>query len=276
MNDIKKAVHDNLISPNKNLGQNFIYDENILRKIASTQKGGSVCLEIGVGPGGLTKQLSDICRKVIGVEIDRKFGKLYDEIFDEDNVEIIFADFMKTDLNKLYTEKIGEPFGVCANLPYYITTPILMKLLDSSLPIDNISILVQKEVAERLASPPGSKKYGMLSVMTQCRGEAKKLFDLQPGSFSPPPNVTSSLVKIELSNGKISCNLDEFRNCVKQAFSSRRKQLKGNLASGYRISKDEAAEMLKSIGVKETARAEDLSVEDFEKLTLQLVGYKKA
>jgi len=271
MNEIKKTVRDKSITAIKSLGQNFIYDENILLKIASTQKSGSVCLEIGTGPGGLTKQLAKICKKVIGVEIDRKFEEIYEEIFiDEDNVKIVFEDFMKSDLNKLYEEYIQEPFGVCANLPYYITTPILMKLLDSSLPIANISILVQKEVAERIAAIPGSKKYGVLSVMTQCRGEAKKLFDLQPGSFSPPPSVVSSLVNIEITDNKITSDIDDFRKCVRSAFSSRRKQMKSNIAAKYQISKNTVENLLEELRIKNTARAEELSVKDFDNLTIEL------
>ena len=266
LNEIKKKS----LQPNKSLGQNFIFDENILAKIASTQKSGSVCLEIGVGPGGLTKQLSKVCKKVVGVEIDKRFESVYADIFDENNIEIVFEDFMKADLDELFREHIKEPFGVCANLPYYITTPVLMKLLDSSLPITNISILVQKEVADRIVSAPGSKVYGVLSVMTQCRGGAKKLFDLQPGVFMPPPNVVSSFVDIKIAEGKISSDIEGFRKCVRCAFSSRRKQIKGNIATCYSLSKDRVAEVLREIGVKETARAEELSISDFDVLTQKL------
>lgn len=270
MNDFKSEAILKPLHPNKSLGQNFIYDETILAKIASTQESGSVCLEIGVGPGGLTKQLAIRCKKVIGIEIDKKFESLYENILCEGNVEIIFEDFMKCDLDKLYKNYIGEPFGVCANLPYYITTPILMKLLDSDLPITNITVLVQKEVAERIVSKPGSKKYGVLSVMTQCRGDAVKVFDLKPGVFSPPPNVVSSLVQINISKNKIISDIDSFRRCVRSAFSSRRKQLKGNIAARYNITKEKAADILRKINVSETARAEELSLTDFDNLTGKL------
>ena len=270
MNDLKTEVKLMSLHQKKTLGQNFIYDENILAKIASTQESGSVCLEIGVGPGGLTKQLAKVCRKVVGIEIDHKFESLYNEVFDEDNIEIMFEDFMKADLNVLYKEHISEPFGVCANLPYYITTPILFKLLDSNLPINNISVLVQKEVAERITALPGNKRYGVLSVMTQCRGEVKKLFDLQPGVFSPPPNVISSLVQIKLSGNKIDSDINDFRRCVKSAFASRRKQIKGNIAANYNVSKEQAANILSTISIKETARAEELSISDFDNLTKEL------
>jgi 16S rRNA (adenine1518-N6/adenine1519-N6)-dimethyltransferase len=270
MSELLNEIRQKSLQPNKSLGQNFIFDENILAKIASTQQSGSVCLEIGVGPGGLTKQLAQICRKVVGVEIDNRFESIYEDIFNEDNIEIVFEDFMKADLDELYREHIKEPFGVCANLPYYITTPVLMKLLDSNLPITNISILVQKEVADRIVSVPGSKVYGVLSVMTQCRGEAKKLFDLQAGAFVPPPSVVSSFVDIKIAEGKIISDIDSFRKCVRCAFSSRRKQIKGNIASCYSLSKERVMEILREIGVKETARAEELSVSDFDALTQKL------
>ena len=274
MSDIKSAVQKNLISANKSLGQNFIYDENILAKIASTQEEESVCLEIGVGPGGLTRQLAKVCSKVVGVEIDRKFAPLYDEIFSDENIDIVFEDFLKADINQLYNTHIGGPFSVCANLPYYITTPIIMKILDSDLPVKSITVLVQKEVAERIVSPPGSKKYGVLSVMTQCRGKAEKLFDLAPGVFSPPPSVVSSLVKIDIGHNIIKSDIESFRDVVRSAFSSRRKQLKGNIANSYAMSKDEAEKILIKLGIKPTARAEDLSVNDFDRLTQHIVKSK--
>ncbi len=270
MMNLKNEIKIRSISANKSLGQNFIYDENILRKIASTQKDGSVCLEIGVGPGGLTKELSKVCSKVIGVEIDKKFEPIYEEVLKEENIEIIFEDFMKANIEELYKEYICEPFSVCANLPYYITTPILMKLLDSNLPITNITILVQKEVAERIISPPGSKKYGVLSAMTQCRGKAVKLFDLQPGVFTPPPCVVSTLIDIELEEGVIESDIASFRKCVKAAFSSRRKQMKGNIASAYKMNKEVVGDLLEELGIKKTARAEDLSVKEFDMLTIKL------
>ena len=183
---------------------------------------------------------------------------------------------MKTDMESLYREYIGEPFGICANLPYYITTPILMKLLESSLPITNITVLVQKEVAEKIAAQPGSKRYGVLSVMAQCRGDVKKLFDLKPGVFSPPPNVISSLVQIGISGCEIRSDINDYAKCVRAAFSSRRKQVKANLAAHYNITKQRAAEILCEINVADTARAEELAATDFDNLTNKLLEINKA
>ncbi len=270
MEKLSNILYENSITANKNLGQNFIFDNNILKKIAATIKQDSVCLEIGCGPGGLTRELSKICRKVIGIEIDSKFEPIYKKYISEENTQIIIDDFMKIDLTMFFEKYIGEQFSVCANLPYYITTPILMKLIDSNLPIDCINILVQKEVADRIVSPPNSKKYGRLSVMIQARGTARKLFDLSPQVFTPEPTVISTLIQIELQENQIKSNIDDFRICVKAAFSSRRKQLKNNLASYYGISKIKISEIFEEIDVKDTVRAENLSVEDFDALTILL------
>jgi 16S rRNA (adenine1518-N6/adenine1519-N6)-dimethyltransferase len=255
------------IGANKSLGQNFIYDTKILSKIANTQDEGSICLEIGCGPGGLTNELSKVCSRVIGIELDKKFADIYDEFLDNNNIKIIFDDFMKIDIDKLFNEYIKESFSVCANLPYYITTPILMRLLDSDLPIKSITILVQKEVADRLVSSHNCKSYGVLTVMTRARGEISKLFDLQPGAFTPPPSVVSTLVKIDIKNNIIESNIDDFRKCVRAAFSSRRKQMKNNISTAYNISKDKVSEILDNIGLSDKVRAENLTVEDYDKLT---------
>lgn len=267
MSKLAEIIREFSIVANKKLGQNFIYDTNILKKIASTQKENSICLEIGCGPGGLTKELSKICKRVIGIELDKRFEPIYNQYLDEDNIVIIFDNFMKIDLDKLYNKYINETFSVCANLPYYITTPILMRLLDSNLPLSSITILVQKEVGDRIVSEPNSKKYGVLSVMTQARGSVEKLFDLQPNVFTPAPNVVSSLIKIELQNNKIQSNIDDFRKCVRAAFSSRRKQVKNNFASAYDMSKETVVDILTSLNLSEQIRAENISVEDFDKLT---------
>lgn len=273
MENLSNIVKQYSIKSNKRLGQNFIYDENILSKIAATQQDNNVCLEIGCGPGGLTKELAKACNNVIAIEIDKKFEPIYNEIFDEENIKIIFADFMKIDLKKLYDEYLKVPFSVCANLPYYITTPIMMKLLDSDLPINDITILVQKEVADRIVSQPNSKQYGVLSVMTQARSKAIKLFDLQPGVFYPPPNVVSSLIRLELKNDIIVSDINNFRKCVRACFSSRRKQLKNNISVLYDIKKDDVSKILEKIKINDQARAENLTVNDFDLLTQQLIKY---
>ncbi len=271
METLSDLIKKYSIKSNKSLGQNFIYDTNILKKIAETQKKDSVCVEIGCGPGGLTKELSLVCKKVIGIELDAKFLPVYNQYLNNNNTKIIIANFMKIDMNELFDQYISEPFSVCANLPYYITTPILMKLLDSKLPIKNITILMQKEVAERIVSAPDSKKYGVLSIMTQARGNTKILFDLPPSVFTPSPNVVSSLLQIKIQDNIIKSDIVDFRKCVKSAFSSRRKQVKNNLSETYNISKGSIISFLKKLNLSEQIRAENLTVKDFDNLTRLLI-----
>jgi len=270
MNDLKKALNDYGFFTKKSLGQNFLFDRNILSKIAEGTDG--ICLEIGPGPGGLTAELCKRCEKVIAIEIDSKicdFLKSYMSGYE--NLDLTNADFLKLDINKLYKEHINEPFSVAANLPYYITTPVLMKILESSLPVKKIKVLVQKEVASRIASPPGSREYGVLSVMVQCRGSAKVLFDVPPGAFSPPPKVTSSVIEIEISEEKkINSTYDDFRRCVKSGFSNRRKQLANNLAVDYGSSKDKVYEIFDAMGIDRDVRAEKLSFQQFDELCYNL------
>jgi len=270
MNELKQALNDYGFFTKKSLGQNFLFDKNILSKIANGSDG--ICLEIGPGPGGLTEELCKRCDKVVAVEIDTKiFEFLKDYMSEYENLALINADFLKLDINKLYEEHIKKPFNVAANLPYYITTPVLMRILESSLPVRKIKVLVQKEVASRIASPPGSREYGVLSVMVQCRGSAKVLFDVPPGAFSPPPKVTSSVIEIEISETKkISSSYDDFRRCVKSGFSNRRKQLANNISTDYGISKDKVYEIFNSMGVDSDIRAEKLSFQQFDELCYNL------
>ena len=270
MNDLRQGLKDSGFFTKKSLGQNFIFDKNILKKIANGSEG--VCLEIGPGPGGLTRELCEVCDKVVAIEIDRDICKFLDSAMDDkDNFVLVNEDFMKLDFDKLYKEEIGQPFIVVANLPYYITTPVLMKILDSGLPVKKIRVLVQKEVAKRIESKPGKKDYGVLSVMVQCRANAKILFDLSPHVFTPAPNVTSSVIEISmLEENPIKSPIDNFRKCVRSGFSNRRKQIANNLSTDYNISKDEVYKILESIELRRDIRAEKLSVQQFDELCYNL------
>lgn len=270
MDDLKQSLKEYGFFTKKSLGQNFIFDNNILRKIAADSQG--MCLEIGPGPGGLTRQLCKLCDKVVAIEIDKDIcGFLEKSMTDYDNFALVNDDFMKLDFDKLYNEEINKPFIVVANLPYYITTPVLMKLLDSELPIKKIRVLVQKEVARRIQAAPGTKDYGVLSVMVQCRAHAKILFDLPPHAFMPPPSVTSSVIEITMDDDKrIESSLDDFRYCVRSGFSNRRKQIANNLANDYNISKDTVYAILNEMGLKQDIRAERLSVQQFDELCYNL------
>ena len=229
-------------------------------------------MEIGPGPGGLTRELCETCDKVIAIEIDKAIcGFLQEHMNGYDNFVLINDDFMKLDLEKLYSEQISHPFSVVANLPYYITTPVLMKILDSDLPIKKIRVLVQKEVAKRIESKPGNKDYGVLSVMVQCRADAKILFDVPPHVFTPAPSVTSSVIEISMNeNLKIKSNIDDYRKCVRSGFSNRRKQIANNISTDYKISKDDVYAILEKMGLNKDIRAEKLSVQEFDELCYNL------
>lgn len=270
MDNLKQALKDYGFFTKKSLGQNFIFDKNILKKIANGSNG--ICVEIGPGPGGLTRELCEVCDKVIAIEIDRDICKFLDSTMqDKANFVLVNDDFMKLDFNKLYKDEINQEFIVVANLPYYITTPVLMKILDSELPIKKIRVLVQKEVAKRIESKPGNKDYGVLSAMVQCRADAKILFDLPPHVFTPAPNVTSSVIEISMFNEKrIKSTLDDFRKCVRSGFSNRRKQIANNLSTDYNMPKDRVYEILENVGLKKDIRAEKLSVQQFDELCYNL------
>ena len=270
MDDLKQALKEYGFFTKKSLGQNFIFDNNILKKIAADSSG--ICLEIGPGPGGLTRHLCALCDKVIAIEIDKDIcGFLEKSMKTYDNFVLINDDFMKLNFKKLYADEINQPFIVVANLPYYITTPVLMKLLDSDLPIKKIRVLVQKEVAKRIQAVPGGKDYGVLSVMVQCRAQAKILFDLSPHVFMPPPSVTSSVIEIIMDDEKkIESSLDDFRECVRSGFSNRRKQIANNLSTDYSISKEKVYNILSNMGLQSDIRAERLTVQQFDELCYNL------
>ncbi|MEX1377549.1 MAG: 16S rRNA (adenine(1518)-N(6)/adenine(1519)-N(6))-dimethyltransferase RsmA [Eubacteriales bacterium] len=273
MSSLRQELKEYGFFTKKSLGQNFIFDENILRKIADGSSG--ICLEIGPGPGGLTRELCKVCDRVVAIEIDSEISQFLNQSMTEyENFSLINDDFMKLDLDKMFSDYIKDEFIVVANLPYYITTPVLMKLIDSDLPIKKIRVLVQKEVAQRIKSTPGSKDYGVLSVMVQCRANAKILFDLPPHVFTPAPSVTSSVIEINISEEMIiKSDINEFRKCVRSGFSNRRKQMANNIAADYNISKEKVYEILESIGLKRDIRAEKLSVQQFDQLCYNLRNY---
>lgn len=275
MNKLKQQVIDYGLTTKKSLGQNFIFDENILRKIAGDSHG--ICLEIGSGPGGLTRELCRICDRVISIEIDTRMCKFLEQTMSEyDNLEILNVDFMKCDLDALYREYINEPFVVVANLPYYITTPVMMKLLDSGLPITNMRLLMQKEVAKRITAKPGGKEYGVLTVMTQVRAIPSIDFDLPPHVFSPAPTVVSSLLDLQMHDGQIiKSDIDIYRGLIRSGFGNRRKQLAKNLSIDFGIPKPIIEDKLEEIGATRDVRAERLSVEQFDRLCQIMSQLKK-
>ncbi len=253
----------------KGFGQNFIINPGVCPKIVEAAGVDETCgvLEIGPGIGVLTKELALRAKKVVSVEVDERLPPMLAETLAEfDNVKIVLNDVLKTDLKKLIAEEFpGMRVLVCANLPYYITSPILMKLLEERLPIESITVLVQKEAAERLASPPGTRDAGAVSYAVAYYAQAKLMFNVQPGSFYPAPKVTSTVIRMDVRNAPGVQVEDEagYFKLVRAAFCQRRKTAANSIAAGMNLPKEKVLEALRAGGFDERIRPEKLTLEDF-------------
>lgn len=257
----------------KSLGQNFIVNPSVCPKIA--ELGGAESevgvLEIGAGFGVLTNELAARAEKVVVVELDsRLLPVLSYTLSDHKNVKVINQDILKTDLPALLAEEFGEmEVVVCANLPYYITSPILMMLLESRLPVKSITVMVQKEAGERICAVMPSRACGAVTAAVRYYSKPQILFPVSRGSFYPSPNVDSMVVRLDVKKelpleGEAEKRL--FR-VVKAAFGQRRKTLVNTLSSGLKIEKARAAEAIAEAGLKPTVRAEELSLDEFIRLS---------
>ena len=252
----------------KKLGQNFLIDENVVRQIvaAAELSEADTVLEVGPGIGTLTQGLAERKAKVVAVELDtRLLPVLATTLEGYDNVRVVHGDILKVNI----MEEVGAPsFKVCANLPYYITTPIIFALLEKRLPMERLVAMVQKEVAERMAAQPGGKEYGALSVAIQYYTEPKIAFIVPPTSFIPAPAVDSAVIvcKRREKPPVEVCDEGLFFRVVKAAFSLRRKMLSNSLKN-MGIKSEQVAKWLELAGVDGKRRAETLSLEDFAKLT---------
>ena len=273
---VKDILGRHGFSFSKGLGQNFIINPDICPKIAENgnAQAGFGVLEIGTGIGVLTAELAKRADKVTAVEIDSRLLPILAETLEEfDNVKIINEDVMKCDLHKLIAEEFGGlQVAVCANLPYYITSPIIMMLLENRLPIESITVMVQKEAAQRLCAKVGTRDSGAITVGVNYYGTVKKLFDVSRGSFMPAPNVDSAVIRIDLNTEH---RLDEeserfFFKVVKAGFSQRRKTLANSLSSVMGIPKEKAYSALKGLGLPEAARIEQLDMEQLIALSAEL------
>lgn len=254
----------------KGLGQNFLLDPQVLDKIADAADIDDGVLEVGPGFGVLTKRLCQTGKKVVSVEIDKRLIPVLDYTLAEfDNVKIIEKDILKTDVKNLIDEEFGgKKISVAANLPYYITTPIITKLIEEKLPIKNIVVMVQKEVAERIAAKPGKKDYGAISVLCQYYTNPRLVTIVPKGSFYPAPKVDSAVLCMEVQdkpNVEV-CDEKLFFKVVKAAFSQRRKTLLNCLSSGFSCGKDALSQLLTSIGIEPTVRGEKLGLSEFAKI----------
>ena len=252
----------------KGLGQNFLTSEDILEKIASAAdcRGGGV-LEIGPGFGVLTRELSKTAGKVVSLEIDERLLDVLEYTLDGcENVKVINRDVLKTDLRELIREEFGgEKISVAANLPYYITTPIISKLLEERLPLKNIVVMVQKEVAVRMTAEPGSKDYGAITLLCRYFSEPEIITSVPAGLFVPPPKVDSAVLRLKMLDSPSAAVNDEelFFKTVRAAFSQRRKTLLNCLSSYFSVPKQELSESLLKLNIEPSRRGETLSIEEF-------------
>lgn len=264
----------------KGLGQNFLIDGNTVRKIvylAGISKEDCI-IEIGPGMGTLTEELALNAKKVISIELDNRLKPILEETLEAyDNIKIIYEDVLKVDLNQLIKDECkGLRVKIVANLPYYVTTPIIAKLIESELPIESISVMVQKEVAQRIVAGPHTKEYGSLSLFVQFYTDPKILMTVPKTVFMPRPSIDSAVINLKLKDKTPLANKENYFHLVKAAFSKRRKTLINSLSSfDLDIEKDELREGLKRAGIDETLRGEDLSMEDYIRLSLELRQLKK-
>lgn len=255
----------------KGLGQNFLSSQEILEEIADAAGiYGANALEIGPGFGVLTNELAKQAKKVVALEIDeRLIPILADTLSEYDNVTIINRDIMKTDISDIIkTEFNGERISIAANLPYYITTPIITTVLESRLPIDNFVVMVQKEVALRLGAKPGTKDYGAISVLCQYYTEPEIICTVPAELFVPAPKVDSAVLRMKFREKPAVSVNDEnmFFKTVKAAFSQRRKTLLNCLLSNFTHSRETLTEIMNSVGIDPKRRGETLSLEEFARL----------
>ncbi len=276
INVIKSVMGRHGVTFNKGLGQNFLVDPGVCPQMAdfANLDENTCAIEIGPGVGVLTAELAKRAGKVLSFEVDTRLLPVLDETLAEfNNVEIINQDIMKADLKAIIEEKCkGMDIAVCANLPYYITSPIIMLLLESRLPIKSITVMVQKEAADRLCAEVGSRDGGAVTVAVSYYAVAEKLFYVPKESFLPPPKVNSEVIRLTVRKNPPVEVADEkkFFKVVKAAFSQRRKTAENSLSSGLGIPKPQIAEALEKAGLERTVRAEKMTMEDFAKLAEML------
>lgn len=270
--DLKSVLEAEGFSFKKSLGQNFLIDDTVCPRMAAAVSGENVgVLEIGPGAGVLTAQLSAACKRVVSVELDTRLKPVLEQtLADCDNVKIIWNDILKIDLKAVLAEEFSDcdTINICANLPYYITSPVIMMLLESHLPINTIAVMVQKEAADRLCAEVGSRAAGAVTVAVNYYAEAETLFGVPRGSFMPPPNVDSAVIKLTLrEKPPIEVNDEKlFFKIVKACFAQRRKILLNTVCNTLSIEKDVLRNALQSANIPETVRGETLTMQQLAAL----------
>ncbi|MEI3037423.1 MAG: 16S rRNA (adenine(1518)-N(6)/adenine(1519)-N(6))-dimethyltransferase RsmA [Oscillospiraceae bacterium] len=274
--NVKEILARHGFTFSKKLGQNFIVNPSICPRIA--ELGGADpdtgVLEIGPGLGVLTWELAARARKVVAVELDERLLPVLGEtLAGFDNVKVIQADVLKIDLDALLRQEFPNmEVVICANLPYYITSPIVMRLLETRLPVKAITVMVQKEAAARICAAPGSRNAGALSAAVSYYAVPQILFPVSRGSFMPAPEVDSAVIRLDIRPQPAVSPVDEalFFKVIRAGFSQRRKTLSNSLSSGLGLAKDQTSAALQQVGLRPSARAEELTLEDFCRLTSQI------
>ena len=277
---IRAVLEKNGFHFSKALGQNFLINPWVCPRRAPLS-GAADCagaVEVGPGIGVLTWELSQVAKKVVSIELDKRLLPVLDEtLADCDNVKILNADVMKLDLRRMIEEEFpGGEVAVCANLPYYITSPVIMRLLEERLPVTSITVMVQKEAAERLCAHPGERACGAVSAAVWYYAEPEILFQVSRGSFMPAPNVDSAVIRLRIRRTSPVEVADEpfFFRVVRAAFAQRRKTAVNSIANTLGRSKQAVAAAFDAAGVPQNARAEALTLEDFAALTAGLLQEK--
>ena len=273
MSVIKKILSEHGFTFSKSLGQNFLINPTVCPRMAEAC--GADCdtgvLEIGAGIGVLTAELAKRAKKVVSLELDTRLIPVLAETLGEfSNVEVLNADVLKLDLNKLIDDCFqGMHVAVCANLPYYITSPVIMALLESRIPVDAVTVMVQKEAAARLCAPVGSRDAGAVTVAVNYYAQAEKLFDVSAGSFMPAPKVDSSVIRLNIRKEPPVEVSDEkfFFRVIKAAFGQRRKTASNSLSAGLGIPKDKVSSAIAAAGFDPSVRAESLTMQELALLS---------
>lgn len=279
---IKRVMGEHNVTFSKGLGQNFLVNPTVCPRMAEAVKDGATgkigVLEIGAGVGVLTKELLERADKVVCIELDaRLFPVLNDTLSGYDNLTLINEDILKADLDSIIKEHFeGMEIFVCANLPYYITSPVIMRLLEEKLPFNKIIVMVQKEAADRLCAKVGTRESGAVTVAVNYYAQARKLFDVSRGSFMPSPKVDSCVIELDLTKKGDYKVTDEalFFKMVKSAFAQRRKTILNSLSSGMGIEKEKITLAVENAGLSLTARAEALTMDELVTLSNKISEVK--
>lgn len=264
------------ISANKSLGQNFLIDDNVIENIVESANiaKDDLVIEIGPGLGTLTARLLEKAKKVIAIELDNRMINILNDRFSlYENFELINEDVLKVDLRKLISENKAQKVKVVANLPYYITTPIIMKLLEDKLEIESITVMVQKEVAKRLTAEPGDKLSGAITYSVNYYCEPEEVVTVPNSSFIPEPEVESEVIKLKLrKEPPVQIKNEEiFFKLIKASFMQRRKTLINGITNSGLIGKEECKEILDELGLDERIRGESLNLEQFTQIANKII-----